>query len=117
MSEDQTSRRKFLELVGLTAGATLLSTGAIAGFVNHEDIRRLKPDQQEFMLSYGSWMNEFMDVINIQKSDPDNYENQQKMIALTEQAEVFQPKLKEFMKDETFALIYHASIQKMRNEI
>lgn len=117
MTTEQPTRRKFLELIGFTAGASLLSTGAMAGFTNQEERRRLKPDQQEFMLHYGKWMNEFIEVINIQKTDPDNSVNQKKMIALTEQAEVFQPRITEYMKDETFALVYHASIQQMRSEI
>ncbi len=117
MSSEQPTRRKFLELLGITAGASLLSTGAMAEFTNQTEIRRLNPDQQAFMIKYGTWMNEFMEVIKIQKTDPDNSDNQKKMIALTEQAEVFQPQLTAYMKDETFALIYHASIQQMRSEI
>ena len=39
------------------------------------------------------------------------------MLALTEHAENFKPELNEFMKDETFQLIYMASIQRMTKEI
>jgi len=39
------------------------------------------------------------------------------MISLTEQAELFKPELAEFMKDENFAMIYKASIERMSKEI
>jgi len=44
-------------------------------------------------------------------------ENHKKMIALTEQSEKMQPKLNEYMQDKNFALIYNASIERMRKEI
>ncbi|MCX6296530.1 MAG: hypothetical protein NTX97_10780, partial [Bacteroidetes bacterium] len=60
---------------------------------------------------------EFIEVIRIQKTDPDNLENHKKMIPLTEKAEKFIPELSEFMKDETFSLIFNASIERMSKEI
>ena len=39
------------------------------------------------------------------------------MIALTEMAEDLKPELTEFMRDETFRIIYNASIEQMSKEI
>lgn len=117
MSDQQSSRRNFLKILGLSAGASLAGKNALAAFVNKEEIRKLNPAQQEFMIRYGKWMDEFTEVIRIQKAEPENMENQKKMVALTERAEKFQPELAGFMKDETFALIYKASIQRVTNEI
>lgn len=117
MSEKISTRRKFLQFLGLSAGATIVSSSAIAGIINQNDIRTLKPDQQEFMIQYGKWMDEFIDVIRIQKTDRANSENNKKMIALTERAEAFKPQLSEFMKDPNFSLIYKASIERMSKEI
>ena len=69
------------------------------------------------MIRYGKWMDEFIEVIRIKKTDPGNNENRRKMTALTEIAEKFKPELTEFMKDETFRLIYKASIERMSKEI
>lgn len=117
MPEQQSSRRNFLKLIGLSAGATLASTSVFAAFTDKTEIRKLKPEQQEFMIRYGKWMDEFIEVIRLQKSDPDNIENHKKMITLTEKAEKFQPELTEFMQDKTFALIYKVSIERVSKEI
>ena len=117
MSDNQDSRRKFLQLLGLSAGATLVSTTGIAGFVDTETIYKLNPEQQEFMMRYGQWMDEFIEVIRVQKSEPDNLKNNHMMISLTERAEEIQPELAKFMKDETFSMIYKVSIERMSKEI
>lgn len=117
MSENQSTRRKFLQYLGLSAGATLVSSGALAAISAHDDIKKLSSAEREFMLDYGKWMDEFIEVIKVQKTDPDNSENNRKMITLTDSAEKMQPQLTEYMKGERFALIYQASIARMRNEI
>lgn len=117
MSGIESSRRTFLKLLGLSAGATLAHTDALAGFVKKEEILRLNPEQQEFMLGYGQWMDQFIEVIRIQKTAPDDLENNKKMMALSDQSEAFKSRLEGFMKDSTFALIYTASIERMKKEI
>lgn len=117
MSENQSTRRKFLQFIGLTASATVVSKSALANFTRPEEILKLNSVQQEFMIRYGKWMDEFTEVVRIQKTAPDNLENHKKMIALTEKATAFQPELAEFMKDETFSLIYKVSIERMSKEI
>jgi hypothetical protein len=117
MSEEQSSRRNFLKFLGLSAGATLVSSSALAAFVDKKEILKLNPEQQEFMIRYGKWMDEFTEVIRIQKSQPDNLENQKKILPLSEKAERLQPELTEHMKDETFSIIYLASIERMSMEI
>ncbi len=82
-----------------------------------DEIKKLNPVQQEFMIKYGKWMDEFIEVIKIQKIEPGNSANKQKMIALTDMAEKMKPELSEYMKDANFALIYQASIARMRDEI
>ena len=117
MSENQSSRRKFLQLLGLSAGAAIVSKNAIASGFNPEDIRKLTSEQQEFMHHYEKWMDEFIHVIKAQKVNFDDVENHQKMIALTHQAETFQPKLDKYMQDETFAVIYAFAIERMTKDI
>ncbi len=38
-------------------------------------------------------------------------------MVLSEKAESFKPELTEYWKDQTFALLYHASIDKMNKKI
>jgi len=113
----ESSRRSFLKTLGLSAGATLVSSNIFGSFVDKDEILKLNPEQQKFMTRYESWMDQFTNVIRIQKSEPENMDNQKAMISLTEQAELFKPELAEFMKDEKFALIYKASIERMSKEI
>ena len=117
MSETQSSRRKFLKVIGVTAGATVAATTAFAGLLNHFEIEKLNPEQKEFMLTYEKWMDEFIDAIRIKKKEPGNLENHQKMMALTERAAAWKPKLTEYMKDKTFALNYQDAIARTTKEI
>ncbi len=117
MSGKKSTRRIFMQLLGLSATGSLLSTKALAGFTHDAEILKLNTAQQQFMIRYGQWMDEFIEVIRIQKSNPENPENNNKMIALTERAGEFKPELSKFMKDDKFQLIYKASIERMTKEI
>lgn len=117
MSEMQSSRRSFLKILGVSVGATVTSTTAFAGLFDHSEIQKLNPEQKEFMLTYEKWMDEFIEEIRIKKKEPGNIENQKKMMALTERAASWKPKLTEYMKDKTFALIYQDAIARTTKEI
>ncbi len=117
MPEKQSSRRKFFQLLGLSAGASLIDKNALANNIPSPEIRKLNNEQQAFMIGYEKWMDEFIKVIRIQKTDPDNIDNHNKMIALTEKADLLKPELAEFMKDETFSLVFRIAIERMSKEI
>lgn len=69
------------------------------------------------MVRYGQWMDAFIEAIRLKKTDPGNPENSSRIMHLTHKAEAFKPELSEHMKDETFRLIYAASIERMSKEI
>ena len=118
--QENNSRRKFLRsgiITVATAGTALISTNAFSAFINQAEVLRLNPKQQEFMLRYGKWMDDFIDVIRRKQAEPGNQEHQKVIAKLSEKAEGFKPELTEFLKDETFAIIYQASIDKMSKEI
>ena len=117
MNDNDSTRRNFLKILGLSATAALADNKAVAGFINHEEIMRLNPEQQEFMNRYGMWMDEFIEVIRNQKQKPGDSENNKKMIALTDRAEAFKPELAKHMQDKDFTTIYLASIERMKKEI
>lgn len=117
MSEIQSSRRSFLKILGVSVGATVASTTALAGLIDHSEIQKLNPEQREFMLTYEKWMDEFIDAIRTKKKVPGNIENHKKMMALTERAATWKTKLTEYMKDKTFALIYQSAIERTTKEI
>ena len=117
MDHESSSRKKFLQYIGLTAGGTLLNGGSMASTINDEEIRKLRPGQLEFMVRYDKWMDNYIEVIRTQSKDPYNVENQQAKVALTQKAAEFKPELAVHMQDAVFALIFTTNLQRMTNEI
>jgi hypothetical protein len=117
MLDSKSSRRNFFKFLGLTAGTTLMSQASFGAHLDQTEIKKLTAEQKEFIMLHEKWMDEFIEVIRVQKTDPENQENNQKMIAITEMADEFKPQLNEFMKDSTFALIYKMSLERMSKEI
>jgi len=117
MADLKSNRRNFLKYLGLTTTATLASNSAFASFVDTSEIIKLNSKQQEFMIRYGKWMDDFTEIIKSLKADHENMELKQKMMTITNQVKELQPELNKFMEDKTFALIYQASIKRVTVEI
>ena len=113
----QNSRRSFLRIVGLSAGTALISTSAFSAFIDKTEVLKLNPKQQEFMLRYGKWMDDFIDVIRKKKAEPGNQEHHKVTMTLSDQAATFKPELTEFLRDKNFELVYRAAIDRMSKEI
>lgn len=116
MSEKE-SRRNFIKSAGLTVGAAIVAPLTYAQALDNPAVKKLSPDQQEFMVEYGKWMDEFADLAVILKKDPENYENREKMLVLTNKAQEFRPELTKHLKDPIFSMIYKESIKKVTNQI
>ena len=116
-SKEQNSRRNFLRIVGLSAGTALISTSAFSAFIDKTEVLKLNPKQQEFMLRYGKWMDDFIDVIRKKKAEPSNQEHHKATMTLSDKAATFKPELTEFLRDKNFELVYRAAIDRMSKEI
>ncbi len=116
-TDEQNSRRNFLRIVGITAGTVLVSTSVFSSFIDKTEVLKLNPRQQEFMLRYGKWMDDFIDVIRKKKADPGNQEHHKVTMTLSDKAVAFKPELSEFLKDKNFELVYRAAIDRMSKEI
>lgn len=119
MDAYEKTRRGFLKKLGLTIGATITSTALLSANIQEPEAElvRISPEQQAFMDRYEKWMDEFIEVIRVQKADPDNYENNKKIVELSETAKQWQNKLGIFMQDENFARYYMFKTQRMTLEI
>jgi hypothetical protein len=117
MSNYETNRRKFMKNIGLVTGGTLLGGSAVANSLHPDEIKKLNPEQQAFMENYGKWMDDFTEVIRLQKKDPYNEEYKKRMEIITQQGGEFKPELAKHMKDKTFSIIYLESIKRVKNEI
>ena len=118
MDEYESTRRRFLKKLGLTVGATITASSMLSATVlDKKENLQISSEQKEFMYEYEKWMDEFIVVINKQKADPDDYENNKKIVSLSEQAKTWQNKLLGYMQDQNFARHYMAATERMTLEI
>jgi 3-dehydroquinate dehydratase len=118
MDNYEENRRNFLRKLGLTVRATLTASSMLsANIIESQHDMNISPEQMTFMETYNNWMDEFIEVIKIQKVDPENYENNKDIVKLSEQAKAWQSKLIEFMKDDNFARYYMKVTERMTLEI
>ena len=116
MSDSKFSRIKFLKYLGLSAGA-LVTTNAMSSIIEKEEILKLNPEQQEFMVRYEKWMDEFTVTSRLQKIDRNDTENNKNICILSDKAEEMQNELREHLKDKNFSVIYMHSIKRLTKEI
>ncbi len=87
--EEKNSRRKFFKsgiitaATAASAGAVLVSTNSFSAFINQAEVCKLNPKQKEFMLRYGKWMDDFIDVIRKKQAEPENQEHQKVVMILS----------------------------------
>ena len=116
MEERKTKRRDFIKLFGLAAGVSVSGLSTAAALTT-ENIRKLDESQREFMDRYGIWMDEYIELIKLQREYPDNEKIKKEILTHADVAEKFQNELREHMKDETFSLIFRNAIEKVSKEI
>jgi len=108
------NRRKFLTKLGLTLGMTLTGTKVMQGAETPSpDKFSINAEQKEFMKNYERWMDDFIEVIKVQKKEPNDLENNKKIVALSEEAKLFQQQLIGYMGDENFARHYMVATERM----
>ncbi len=104
--------------LGITVSATITSSALLSANINDQAQQLvITPEQQDFMKVYETWMDQFIEVIRIQKADPDNYENNKNIVVLSERAKTWQNQLGEYMQDESFARYFMIKTERMTLEI
>jgi hypothetical protein len=112
------NRRWFLRRLGFTLGGTLTASSLIsANIIDTDKDMNISPEQKAFMDEYEKWMDEFIEVIRIQKVDQENYENNKNIVLLSERTKKWQFKLHEYMTDDNFARYYMKATERMTLEI
>ena len=103
----ESNRRDFLKKLGLIAGATAITVsgvGEVSELITAKlDDYQLTAEQNAFMVKYENWLNEFHAMAKYQKIDPEDIDNNKKLVALSEDAKLWQKEIIEHMKDENFA--------------
>jgi len=99
------NRRKFIQKLGLTLGASALldteSMASIARMQTGQDLER-----SEFLNKYENWINQYIDVVEKEKSDKSNMGNKHRMMELSHQAKNWQEKIAIYLNDEHFKQRY-----------
>ena len=118
MSEMEQSRRRFLSKLGLTTGTLLVTaSGLSAQIAEKAEEIKLSPEHRKFMDMYEKWLEEFTDMIRVQKIHPEDMKNNMRLMELTDQSKSWQSQLTEYMTDTNFAKYYLIVTQKVTNEI
>lgn len=117
----ESNRRDFLKKLGLITGATAVTVTGISGVADlitekKENIK-LTPGQEQFMVKYEKWLDEFNDMVKFQKDDPEHLENNKRLMALSDEAKIWQKELIEYMKDENFARYYMIATERVTTGI
>jgi uncharacterized protein YciU (UPF0263 family) len=99
------NRRKFIQKLGVTVGATaLLNTESIASVANMRTDKDL--ERAEFLNNYKNWINQYIDVVEKEKSDKFNIANKHRIMELSHQAKDWQEKIAVYLNDDTFKQRY-----------
>lgn len=99
------NRRKFIQKLGVTVGATaLLNTESIASVVNMQSGKDL--ERSEFLHNYENWVNKYIDVVEREKSDKNNMANKHRIMELSHQAKDWQEKIAVYLNDDQFKKRY-----------
>ncbi len=118
MDSYESTRRDFLQKLGLSLGAVALASGAKATqILEKSGDFPLTEEQAEFIEEYEEWMNHFTEVIRERRTKPDDLEVNMRLMRLSEKAETWQKKLQKYMEDPNFAAHYMIVTERMTLEI
>lgn len=121
MDEYESTRRDFLKKLGLAVGATALASTGISQAAeiiqNKKEEFPLTPEQKEFMTGYVKWLEEFRSMVKVQKVNPDDLDNNKKLMKLSDEAGKWQKELIEYMKDDNFARYFMVVTERVTTTI
>ncbi|MFT5750423.1 MAG: hypothetical protein ACI93S_001706 [Ancylomarina sp.] len=102
---DKDIKRKFIQKLGGTVGATaLLKTESITSLTSMrtgKDVERAK-----FLSNYENWVNQYINVVEKEKSDKNNMANKHRMMSLSHQAKGWQEKIAVYLNNDIFKQRY-----------
>lgn len=115
----ENKRRDFIKKLGLSVGiiAASASASTAADIIQNKIQFPLSSDQQAFINKYEKWMDSFIEVIKIQRKNPDDLENNKRLMVLTDESASWQKEHFKYMEDENFARHYMIVSERMTKEI
>ena len=103
MKEDK--KRKFTQKLGITIGSTtLLENKAITSVTNTQKGKDI--ERSRFLSKYENWVNQYIDVVEQEKSDKNNMANKHRIMDLSHKAKGWQEKIAIYLNNDTFKKRY-----------
>lgn len=116
MKKHSTTRRVFFAKLGLTIGAAaLIETEALADISLNQTSSREERDR--FLFQYEKWVNQYIEVVEEEKKSKLNIENKKRIMELSDEAQSWQSKIKEYIQHDDFKDKYIALSKKFANTI
>lgn len=106
-------RKTFFKYLGLGTGAAL-TAGSMPLQAHTEELNK---EHLTFLKEYAQWLKEFNRFILSRTENPDNYKNNQRLMALSKEAEKRKPKLEQLMKDPVFKQHFDFITEEVTNGI
>ena len=101
MSNQNSTRRGFLQKFGVTVGATAIIDKEVLADINLNHFSSEK-DRKDFLLRYETWINDYIEVVEKEKLSNSEISNKHRIMELSEQANGWQSQIKEYLKYEDF---------------
>ena len=99
------NRRKFIQKLGVAVGASaLLDSEAMASVANMQTGKDI--ERSRFLNNYENWVNQYINVVEKEKSDKNNMANKHRIMELSHQAKDWQEKIAIYLNDDAFKQRY-----------
>ncbi|MPQ47886.1 twin-arginine translocation signal domain-containing protein [Marinifilum sp. N1E240] len=105
MSNQNNTRRGFLQKLGLTVGAAVVLDSEVLAEINPNKYSN-ETERNEFLNQYEIWVNDYISVVENEKKDSNNVENKKRIMHLSAQAEEWPAQIKEYIKHDDFKQKY-----------
>lgn len=101
MYKTKNNRRSFLQKLGVSIGVLgLMGNEAFADTNYHEIYKR--DERKAFLERYETWVNNYIEVVEKEKSGIPDMENKKRITQLSDEAEQWKSQLKEYIQHEDF---------------
>lgn len=116
MSNQNNTRRGFLQKLGLTVGAAALIDTEVLADVNPNKYSSAD-ERADFLSRYENWVDQYVEVVENEKKDQMNLENKKRIMALSDEADGWQSQIKEYIRHDDFKEKYIELSKRFANAI
>ena len=98
-------KKEIIQKLGITIGSTaLLDNKAITSVANTQKGKDI--ERSRFLSKYENWVNQYIDVVEKEKSDKNNMANKHRIMDLSHKAKDWQEKIAIYLNNDTFKKRY-----------